>query len=557
MDISKLSDSDLQQIAKGDLRMVSEEGLRLLASTQATPQTQAPKQNAGSMANIIAGGFKGASDIGATLLRPVDWALNKTGLTETTNEQRRQSLQDFFAQNFDPQSMAFKGGELAADVAGTAGVGGVLAKGAMAVPALARFAPALESGGFRLGTAPAKTAADVAKNIATRVGAGGIVGGTQAGMINPDQAATGLAIGAALPPSVMAAGKLGQLARKGVTQTLGGITGVGPEAVSQAYQAGKAGEKTFVENMRGKVDFGDIVDQAKQALGTMRQARGDAYRSGMINIKGDKTVLDFAPINSAVQNIKNIGTFKGKAIQAKASSTVDDIANLVDDWAAANPAEYHTPEGLDALKQAIGDIRDSTQFGTSARKAADSAYNAVKDQITKQAPTYSKVMKDYQAASETLSELEKALSLGNKAARDTAVRKLQSVLRNNVNTSFGNRLELVKQLEQQGGANILPAIAGQSMASFLPRGLAGQIERVGIPATALLTSNPYAMLAALPTSPRLVGESAYGLGRALGGMGGMAQQPFGAIQGAMPGLLSAMPAIGRTVPVLMPSLATP
>jgi hypothetical protein len=162
-----------------------------------------------------------------------------------------------------------------------------------------------------------------------------------------------------------------------------------------------------------------------------------------------------------------MGSFKGQVINKNAAGTVDEVSGLVNQWKALDPAEYHTPEGLDALKKAIGDIRDSVQFGTPGRKAADTAYNAVKAQIDFQAPTYAKVMKDYSQASDALTEVEKALSLGNKAAADTSMRKLQSLMRNNVNTNYGNRLDLAKKLEEKG-ADILPAVAGQAASSMTP-----------------------------------------------------------------------------------------
>jgi hypothetical protein len=192
----------------------------------------------------------------------------------------------------------------------------------------------------------------------------------------------------------------------------------------------------------------------------------------------------------------------------------------VGQWKSLDPADFHTPEGLDALKQAISDIRDTTQLGTAARKAADTAYNAVKGEITKQAPTYAKVMKDYSEATELVKEIERSLVGNQKTAADTAMRKLQSLMRNNVNTNYGNRLDLARQLEANG-ADILPAVAGQSMSSVTPRGLQG-LSATGLAGAGMLTSNPLA-LAMLPmTSPRLVGEAAYGLGAMNRGIGGAA-----------------------------------
>lgn len=168
----------------------------------------------------IGGLLKGASDIGSTLLWPLDAAkdaLSSDGgnlsdqitgnKRKSSHEQRRAALEAFFKENTNPESPWFKGGELAADVAGTAGAGGVLAKGAEAIPMLSRFAPALASGGFDLGGA--KTGSTIA-NLLMRGGAGAATGAASAGLINPEHAGTGATWGAVLPGAVQAAGKLGE-----------------------------------------------------------------------------------------------------------------------------------------------------------------------------------------------------------------------------------------------------------------------------------------------------------------------------------------------------------
>lgn len=489
--------------------------------------------------NVGMGAVKGASNIGSTLLSPID------RLTGTTD--RRQQIGEFFQQNADPQSLAFKGGELGAEVAGTAGIGGALAKGVRAIPlvgqAVPKLATALESGGFNIGT-PAASVLGKVGDMATRVAGGAIVGGATAGAIDPEQAKTGAVIGGVLPPAVKVAGMVGSGLKSAADHILGAMTGTSAETVKSAFLSGQAGDRSFLENMRGNVPFDDVVASAKQGLSNMRAERAAQYRSGMVNIKGDKTVLDMTPIVDSVKNIQSAGNFKGKVINEKAAGTVEELANKVNDWAGSAPAEFHTPEGLDALKQAIGDIRDSTQFGTNARRAADSVYNAIKNQIQQQAPTYAKVMKDYSEASQTLSEVEKALSLGEKTSKDTAIRKLQSLMRNNAQTNYGNRLGLAKTLEQKGGVDITPAAAGQAMNSILPRGMIGAIEKVGMAGTPLaaLASPPVAlgMLATAPfTSPRLMGEAMYGAGRLSGGLlGGLSSLTGGALPGGAQGQIA-------------------
>ncbi len=493
--------------------------------------------------NAAVGAVRGASRIGTTLLRPLD----ATGITGTTTQERTQALEDFSKENADPSSLAFKGADIGAQIAGTAGVPGALGKAVGAagrlIPAFSSAAPkvatALQSGGLSLGGAPAATALGKVGNAALRTGAGAATGYAMAGLVDPEQAGTGAMIGGALPGAVKAAGMVGKGLRSAGEHILGAMTGTGTEAIRGAVKAGQTGSKEFLENMRGDASFDDVVVAAKQGLKTMRAERAAQYRSGMVDIKADKSVLDMTPIVTAVDDLKSAGSFKGKVVNEKSAGIVKEIADKVDDWAKSAPEEFHTPEGLDALKQAVGDIRDSTQFGTNARRAADSVYNAIKSQIQAQAPTYSKVMKDYSEASTTLSEIERALSLGEKASKDTAIRKLQSLLRNNAQTNYGNRLNLAQTLEEKGGVNLGPSIAGQAMNTWTPRGLQKLMAGGGVPTLALMGEPISAAILGAASSPRLIGETMYGLGRMSGATGGAARGMLG-VTGANPLLEEAM-----------------
>lgn len=498
------------------------------------PNIEAPAKQSSTLSNIAAGALKGATDIGSTLLSPIDAAARALGVQNEFigRNDRRESSASVGADllGADRESMAYKGGELATDIAGTAGIGGALAKGMRAIPAVANAAPklinAIESGGFNLGAPGATNLAGKVANAATRATGGAVLGGASAGLIDPETADTGVMIGAAMPSAVKAAGMVGSGIKNAAATTvkniLGATTGTGGEAVAQAFKAGKQGNRAFLDNMRGNVDMTDVLDEAKAALGKIREDRAAAYRSGMVDIKGDKTVLDMAPVLKAADDATADTMFKGVVKKENAAKMAQKIKDTIDEWAGLSPAEYHTPEGLDALKQRIGDLRDATAFGSPERRVADSVYNSVKNQIQSQAPGYAKVMKDYSEASDLIGEIERSFVGKEKASVDTAMRKLQSLMRNNVNTNYGNRLDLAGELEKRG-ANILPSVAGQAMSSATPRGLQG-LAATGTGIYSL--TNPAAM-AALPfQSPRVVGELAYGLGRA-----------SGATQGATAGLL--------------------
>lgn len=291
---------------------------------------------------------------------------------------------------------------------------------------------------------------------------------------------------------------------------IGGVgTHTGAESIKQAAQAGYEGgarAKTFTDNMRGNVPMTDVLETAKQNLEALGRAKSAEYRSGMAAVSGDKTVLDFNGIDRAVSDAKAVTSYKGQVKNVKAAQVVQNIQEEIANWKKLDPAEFHTPEGLDALKQKIGGIVEGIPFEEkTARLAAGKVYDSIRSEITTQAPTYAKVMKDYTEASKQITEIERALSLGKKSSVDTAMRKLQSLTRNNVNTNYGNRLSLARELEQ-GGQEIMPALSGQALSSWTPRGLGG-VAAGGIGLGSYALGGAGAAIPALALqSPRLVGE---------------------------------------------------
>lgn len=322
-----------------------------------------------------------------------------------------------------------------------------------------------------------------------------------------------------------------RLTGKAASNILGLTTGAGKEALEQAFQAGRKGGATaeqFVTNLRGQVDPTEVLDIARKNLDEMNNLKQTEYRSGMVNIKNDKSVLDFAEIDKALQNATNKVTYKGQVKNAKAAEKLAEVQNDIAQWKSLEPKDFHTPEGLDALKQKIGDVLESIPFEQkTARSSVGEVYNAVKASIQKQAPTYANTMKAYSEASEQIREITRTLNLGSKASADTAMRKLQSLMRNNVQTNYNQRLKLAQELEKVGGREFMPGLAGQALSSATPRGL----QTAATVPTSLLAYGvgglPSAGLSLLAASPRAMGEVAYGTGAATRGIGGVAQRvPF-------------------------------
>lgn len=338
--------------------------------------------------------------------------------------------------------------------------------------------------------------------------------------------------GASLAPKGVLATKLSQAAQmvdplqltakgvaaaaKSVPSIVGMTTGVGTEAARQAVRAGYEGGdigQLFKENLRGNVPTEAVLDVAKQNLAAINAAKQAEYRANMAAVKADTSILNFSGIDKAINTAENIATFKGQVRNQKAADAVAEIKSEISNWKSLDPAQFHTPEGLDALKQKIGGILETIPYEQrTAHTVAGGIYDSIKKEITNQAPEYAKTMKAYSDASDLIREIERSLSLGQKSSADTAMRKLQSLMRNNVQTNYGQRINLARELEAAGGREMMPALAGQAMSEIAPRGLQratavptvlGAFGTGGLPAAAGM---------AAVSSPRLMGEALYGAG---------------------------------------------
>lgn len=322
-----------------------------------------------------------------------------------------------------------------------------------------------------------------------------------------------------LSATVKATGAVASAAGKNIiAPVLGTTTGAGRESISQAFRAGKTGGETaaqFRANISGRADPTEVLTIAKQNLDELNRIKQAEYRSGMVNIKNDKSILNFADIDNSLVKSTNKVTFKGKVVNEEAARQLQQAKSIVDDWKSLDPAQFHTPEGLDALKKRVGDVLEGIPFEQKvARSSVGDIYNSIKSTIKKQAPSYDKTMKAYADATDQIKEVEKALSLGKKASVDTATRKLQSLMRDNVQTNYGQRTSLAQDLQRIGGAEFMPGLAGQALSSPVPRGLQSIAT---VPSSYLAYGAggiPGAVANLALSSPRLMGEAAFATGLA-------------------------------------------
>ncbi|MCK9355497.1 MAG: hypothetical protein M0P59_15320 [Gallionella sp.] len=329
-------------------------------------------------------------------------------------------------------------------------------------------------------------------------------------------------VGRAIEPLSATAG----LAGKGITgagKVIGGAIGglgtrTGVESLPAAARAGLEGgkkEAEFIGHMRGSIPMMDVLDQAKAGLQELNRVKGEEYRTGMAGITNDKSVLDMSGIDDAVKKAYESTTFKGEAKNPVALESIKKIQTQINKWKKLDPAEFHTPEGLDALKQRVyAEIEKIPFENKAAHRAAKEIYNSIKDEIEKQAGDYADVMRGYTEASDQIHEIERALSLGQKASAEAGLRKLQSITRNNAMTNFGSRAEFGKVLEGAGQNNLISNLYAQSLSTPLSRGIGGAFQGATTGLGFALGGYPGAVATAALQSPRLMGEAALKTGQA-------------------------------------------
>lgn len=305
-------------------------------------------------------------------------------------------------------------------------------------------------------------------------------------------------------------------------------TGAGRKPFTEAARIGYSGtpeeNKAFRGNYMGSIPKSQVATDAKDALATIRQERRGAYERQTSLLGQNTTQLDIAPIIdewNALQQSFLVGDGTLSRAGEQTQGTLRKISGVVEQW-ARNPSA-HTVMGLDALKQRIRDEVGSFQSLTDTEKhVVTEMTNKVKSIIEQQAPEYAQIMKAYETESRLIDELESTLSLGNAKMTDQAMRKLQSVMRNNANTNYDQRFNLVSELEQRGGKPIVPALAGQALNAWEPRGL-GPVTAVG-PLTAagtLAAKGQFipaglSLIPMLANSPKIAGGATYAGGWAAG-----------------------------------------
>lgn len=391
--------------------------------------------------NVAAGLVRGAGSIGATVLAPIDAAARAVGIENSVigRRDRRQAMDaGLQSMGAEPDSLAYQGGKLTGEIAGTAGAGGVLAQGVRAVsqaPRAVALASALQSGGFRAGTTPG------AANMLTRIAGGAGAGGASAGLVDPEQAGMGAMIGGALPPALAAAAKVSGYAGRAVNSLAQPFTDKGQDAIRDNIL------RRFAEGGPTAINAGEIVPGSvpslaeatgNAGLARLQSAARDIRPNAFVEREAANAAARNAAFEGAAGDVGQMQFFKasrdvaaddlyskalnrepealtpyikGQVTQLLKRPSIDKASRTAQRWAierGEKPSPTGSLRALHDVKTALDDeIGEAVRAGKGGEaKALQATKDKLLDVLEKLSPDYAEARATYAAMSQPVNAME-------------------------------------------------------------------------------------------------------------------------------------------------------
>ena len=317
------------------------------------------------MGSLLSGGVKALGGLGATLMTPYDMLAGNT--KSISNPERRADINaavDSLNEGLGVSDGLETAGKIGTEALAGGGAASLLGRGVgMAAP---RLGNAIASGGFTTGTA----VGGALSNLATRAAGGAISGGLTAGMVNPDDAGLGAALGGGLPVAAKAMGETGKFIGN---KLKGGVSDEVSKLAQRAQQLGidipidrltNSRPMNAVASALNYIPFSGRAATEDKMLSQLNQAVSKTFGQDSSNVTmalrkaGDKLGGEFDSV------LKNNGV-------AFDNHFLDDLARI------HNTAEKEL--GSDALKPIVSKIDDLMEKGQSGVIDGQAAYNIKRD----------------------------------------------------------------------------------------------------------------------------------------------------------------------------------
>jgi hypothetical protein len=279
---------------------------------------------------------------------------------------RRQAVDQVMkGAGIDTDSFSYGAGKLGSEIAGTAGMGGLLAKVLGATPGMAAGAgPLLEAiatSGMRAGGATG------AGGVALRAAGGAFTGGASAGLVNPEDVGAGAVIGGAFAPAAQGVGKAAQAIGSAVRGKP-----VAPEVAALAQRAKELGIDIPADRLTNSRPLNAIAAGLNYVPFSGRAAVEDRMASQLNQALSKTFGQDSSNVTQALRAAENdLGQVFDKTLKntgvAVDKQLLEDLARVY------NRAESEL--GSDALKPIASQLNELMAKAETGVIDGQAAYN--------------------------------------------------------------------------------------------------------------------------------------------------------------------------------------
>lgn len=332
--------------------------------------------------DVLGGLTRGAAGIGSTLLEAAKYTNPVSAIREAISgpapleniKARTQAVESGLSgMGVDTESIPYAGGKLASEIAGTAGVGPAIGGIRALSQAAPRLAQAIQTAGMRTGGAPA-TLGQRAADLGIRTTGGAVTGAGSAGLVDPDSAMAGGAIGAAAPGAFQAAGRAGQavgnVAGSGVRALAGG--GVSDEVARLASRAKELGIDVPADRLVNSRPLNALASGLSYTPFSGRAASEDLMNSQLNRAVSRSFGQDSSNVTMALRKAEDqLGSQFEHVLRNNAVKVDDEFLNALGQIESQASKEL----GSDSLKPILSQINEIIEKGSSGQIDGQAAYN--------------------------------------------------------------------------------------------------------------------------------------------------------------------------------------
>lgn len=352
-------------------------------------------------------------------------------------------------------------------------------------------------------------------------------------------------VGAAMPVAGKALSTLGMIGKEMAKTAASRLGGYSPQILEDAFKNPEATEKAIDKFASTPNGERQLLQNTLDAVDVLKEARRKAYQKGLETLeketmttkKGQLYVKKpdvisggvpiWVPTDLSTKGIKNVTTSTMKDFNIGSKRGVLDFTKSILPKSQQNELKevvsriYKwddvTPKGLNNLRQVI----DGYKKGGEAQSTADKTFNLILERmrnnldsyLVERVPQIGAMNKEYALASDTLDRIKDELTLGGK--EQTITTKLMNAF-NPKRPVYG---EVVRELGEKAGVDLMSDIAGLTLSRMTPEGLGSYLTTLLTGAgAALATGDAKAIIPAIGTiagsSPYLAGKAAIAAGKA-------------------------------------------